>query len=86
MEGWRQWQLGGRKTLSNEKTQGTYLTPTGLLMEGDYTNDDSEEPPQGSASRGRECNGDFAIVSLPHRSHPDVRRIVDEIKLFSGFV
>src|SRR5713226_5516531 len=38
MEGWRQgWRLGGRKTLSNEKTKRTHLTPTGLLMEGDYT-------------------------------------------------
>ncbi len=74
------------KNLVQRKNKGTYLTPTGLLMEGVYTNDDSEEPPQGSASRGRECNGGFAIVSLPHRSHPDVRRIVDEIKLSSGFV
>jgi hypothetical protein len=29
--------LGGRKTLSNEKNKRTHLTPTGLLMEGDYT-------------------------------------------------
>ncbi len=34
MEAWRQWLLGGRKKLSNKKTK-TYLTPTGLLMEGD---------------------------------------------------
>jgi hypothetical protein len=35
MEGWRQWQLGRRNTLSNEKTKEPTLTPTGLLMEGD---------------------------------------------------
>jgi hypothetical protein len=31
-----QWQLGG-KNLSNEKRKN-HLTPTGRLMEGDYTN------------------------------------------------
>jgi hypothetical protein len=36
MEGWRQWQLGGRKPCPT-KNQRTLLTPTGLLMEGDYT-------------------------------------------------
>jgi hypothetical protein len=36
MEGWRQWRLGGRKTLSNKKTHRTLLTPTSLLMEGHY--------------------------------------------------
>jgi hypothetical protein len=47
MEGWRQgWRLGGRKTLSNEKTKRTHLTPTGLLMEGDYT----QNTPDGSMS------------------------------------
>jgi len=36
MEAWRQWPLGGgRKNVSNHET-GTHLTPTGLLMEGDY--------------------------------------------------
>jgi len=33
MEGWRQWRLGGRKTLSNGKQKRILLTPTGLLME-----------------------------------------------------
>src|SRR5215475_13602066 len=43
MEAWRQWLLGGRKTLLCDKRTKTHyeprilLTPTGLLMEGDYT-------------------------------------------------
>jgi hypothetical protein len=38
MEGWGQRQLGREKLLSNEKAKERDLTPTGLLMEGDYTN------------------------------------------------
>ena len=38
MEAWRQWLLGGRKTFVHKKQQRIDLTPTGLLMEGDYTN------------------------------------------------
>src|SRR6266849_6931044 len=34
MEGWRQWQLGGREKLVQRKNKRTLLTPTGLLMEG----------------------------------------------------
>jgi hypothetical protein len=30
--------LGSEKTMSTQKTKRTHLTPTGLLMEGDYTN------------------------------------------------
>ena len=39
MEAWRQWQTRRkeRKILVQEKSKRTYLTPTGLLMEGDYT-------------------------------------------------
>src|SRR5262249_35055970 len=37
MEAWRQWLLGGGKNLVQRKTKRIYLTPTGLLMEGDYT-------------------------------------------------
>jgi hypothetical protein len=42
MEAWRQWLLGGRKTFLCEKEKNYYepripLTPTGLLMEGGYT-------------------------------------------------
>src|SRR2546426_12014283 len=37
MEGWRQWQLGGREKLVQRKNKRTLLTPTGLLMEGGYT-------------------------------------------------
>jgi len=37
MEGWRQWRLGGRKNLVQRKNERTYLTPTGLLMEGVFT-------------------------------------------------
>src|ERR1022692_1538833 len=44
MEGWRQWRLGGRKNLVQRKNKRTHLTPTGLLMEGDYTNYDSARP------------------------------------------
>jgi hypothetical protein len=35
MEAWRQWLLGGRKTFVPEKK--IHLTPTGLLIEGDFT-------------------------------------------------
>jgi hypothetical protein len=37
MEAWRQWLLGGRKTLVSENERKMHLTPTGLLMEGDFT-------------------------------------------------
>jgi hypothetical protein len=37
MEAWRQWPLGGKNNdVSPSKTR-IDLTPTGLLMEGDYT-------------------------------------------------
>ena len=39
MEAWRQRLLGGRKTFVSEKE---HLTPTGLLMEGDYTQNASK--------------------------------------------
>jgi hypothetical protein len=37
MEAWRQWLLGGEKNLVQRRTKRIYLTPTGLLMEGDFT-------------------------------------------------
>jgi hypothetical protein len=37
MEAWRQWLLGEEKKPCPMKKQRTHLTPTGLLMEGDYT-------------------------------------------------
>ena len=37
MEAWRQWRLGGKK-LVHKKNRRIDLTPTGLLMEGHYTN------------------------------------------------
>jgi hypothetical protein len=37
MEAWRQWLLGGEKNLVQKEQQRIHLTPTGLLMEGDYT-------------------------------------------------
>jgi hypothetical protein len=37
MEAWRQWLLGRRKNFVQQKNKRTHLTPTGLLMEGDYT-------------------------------------------------
>jgi hypothetical protein len=36
MEAWRQRLLGGRTNLVQRKTKPTHLTPTGLLMEGDF--------------------------------------------------
>jgi hypothetical protein len=36
MEAWRQWLLGGRKSLSQKRNRA-HLTPTGLLMEGVFT-------------------------------------------------
>jgi len=37
MEGWRQWRLGRRENRVQRKNKKTNLTPTGLLMEGDFT-------------------------------------------------
>jgi len=37
MEAWRQWLLGGRKNLVQQKEKRFDLTPTGFLMEGDFT-------------------------------------------------
>jgi hypothetical protein len=37
MEAWRQWPLGGRRKRAYQKQTKITLTPTGLLMEGDYT-------------------------------------------------
>jgi len=37
MEGWRQWRLGKEKKLVQRKNKRIHLTPTGLLMEGDFT-------------------------------------------------
>ena len=36
MEAWRQWLLG-KQLCPTKKDERTYLTPTGLLMEGVYT-------------------------------------------------
>jgi len=37
MEGWRQRQFGGeKKTLVQRKNKRSNLTPTGLLIEGDF--------------------------------------------------
>jgi len=39
MEAWRQRPLGGREEKRAEQNETSiHLTPTGLLMEGDYTN------------------------------------------------
>ena len=37
MEAWRQWLLGEEKNYPHEVQKRIYLTPTGLLMEGHYT-------------------------------------------------
>ncbi len=37
MEGWRQWRLGWAKQNDSPKPRRIDLTPTGLLMEGRYT-------------------------------------------------
>jgi hypothetical protein len=37
MEAWRQWLLGEGKTNAPTKTIKNHLTPTGLLMEGDHS-------------------------------------------------
>src|SRR6266849_10918281 len=61
MEGWRQWQLGGREKLVQRKNKRTLLTPTGLLMEGVYTHDPVNE-----------CNGDVTTsigLTLPVKEH-----------------
>jgi hypothetical protein len=47
MEAWRQWPLGGRN-LGQQKYKRIYLTPTGLLMEGDY----AQNPRKGVGSFG----------------------------------
>jgi hypothetical protein len=51
MEAWRQWPLGGRRKRAYQKQTKITLTPTGLLMEGDYTKYEVNE-----------CNGDVAPV------------------------
>ena len=43
MEGWRQWRLGERKNRVQRKNKRTHLTPTGLLMEGDFTQNPGRE-------------------------------------------
>jgi hypothetical protein len=44
MEAWRQRPLGGKKKKLVQRSQIRIdLTPTGLLMEGDYANDPSQE-------------------------------------------
>ena len=43
----------GEKSLSNEKNKRTHLTPTGLLMEGDYTNYGSMSLTQSSVTYNR---------------------------------
>src|SRR2546426_8914996 len=57
MEGWRQWQIGGREKLDQRKDKRSLLAPTGLLMEGGYTQNPSCE-----------CNGDFSPATA-HRTH-----------------
>jgi len=42
-----------KKTLSNEKNKRTDLTPTGLLMEGHYT--------QNAPAKAFECNGEWVL-------------------------
>jgi hypothetical protein len=45
MDGWRQWRTGRGKNLvqrKQEKPKKTYLAATGLLMEGDYTQEKLE--------------------------------------------
>ena len=37
MEAWRQWRAGEKKKLVEHNEKRIDLTPTGLLMEGDYT-------------------------------------------------
>jgi len=37
MEAWRQWLLGERKNNVSRSQSKIDLTPTGLLMEGDFT-------------------------------------------------
>jgi hypothetical protein len=48
MEGWRQWRLGGGEKLCPRKEQRIELTPSGLLMEGHFT--------QNHGQRHFECN------------------------------
>jgi hypothetical protein len=43
MEGWRQWRPGGEETVWPTNSKTNPLTPTGLLMEGEYTHC----PPEG---------------------------------------
>ena len=37
VEGWRQWLTRPEKNLVHRKNKRTHLTPTGLFMEGHYT-------------------------------------------------
>jgi len=67
MEAWRQWRLGGRKPLSQKKTK-IHLTPTGLLMEGEYTHWG------GWPARVNEWNGDVSpLEAASLYASPNVR-------------
>jgi hypothetical protein len=59
MQGWRQWQLGGRNNLVRRNNKRITLTPTGLLMEGVYTNYEDD-----LGSSGFNLKWHFSIMSV----------------------
>src|ERR1700731_1460109 len=54
MEGWRRWLTRPEKNLVQQKNNRIHLTPTGLLMEGDY----AQNPGLGRSW----CNGILAVI------------------------
>src|SRR5712692_7660088 len=69
MEGRRQWQLGGREKLVQRKNKRTLLTPTGLLMEGGYT-----QNPRAFQKRSRRgCPNSLILQSRSRVSVPSRR-------------
>src|SRR6516162_982998 len=66
MEAWRQWPLGRRKTSVSEQEHRIHLTPTGLLMEGDF----AQTP----------CLGHFGCTGLYRQRLPAGVR--DQARLF----
>ena len=62
MEAWRQ-RPAGKKQKRGPQNEKLHLTPTGLLMEGDFTHNPAQE--------GSWCNGDFTTVMTIDRKDAD---------------
>jgi hypothetical protein len=69
------WRLGPGRKHSPTKIKKTNLTPTGLLMEGDYTN-----------NRVNECNGDIStVINFAKFSEGNLRGLLPDCRLLGNF-